>query len=371
MSHSLACRHWCNRICHGRYHPPGEPIEPCVHPHAKYHLFEEALIREIADKNLEPWRRVPSTMCNSIAYKAGDLRILMMMPNWKSRWKIGVLPWSALRSSKMPKALCSVLNSCQKFVPPCLQPPSPRDIPFRRFQTILTQLVPLRTQLLPKLLGIGPSIEARATFQLSACVLNLGHWERSRKRSTPQCFHHLIDWSGTYREHKEDPTCGNLFLHFLSNIGAHVLLMQEASTIRQAEETVLEERGWMIATSPDRTLLCAARANPWPGSYIHHIAGARTIKRHKETPLSNAIFEACFGDEPRREEWERAGWSSDKEAQRDLLREDNPAKDKIIGQGCASFARVHFTWTFICNVISSLMWRTFEFYGCRLLPLPS
>ena len=62
---------------------------------------------------------------------------------------------------------------------------------------------------------------------------------------------------------------------------------------------------------------------------MHHIAGTRTIKRAKETPLTYAIFECCFGDEPSREEWERAGLSNDKVAQRDLLREDNPSKDKI------------------------------------------
>ena len=62
---------------------------------------------------------------------------------------------------------------------------------------------------------------------------------------------------------------------------------------------------------------------------MRHIAGTRTIKRAKGTPLTHAIFEACFGDEPQREEWERAGLSNDKVAQRDLLREDNPNKDKI------------------------------------------
>ena len=40
-THALACRHFCNRNCSMRYHPPGSPIEPCVHPHAKYHLSEE------------------------------------------------------------------------------------------------------------------------------------------------------------------------------------------------------------------------------------------------------------------------------------------------------------------------------------------
>ena len=46
---------------------------------------------------------------------------------------------------------------------------------------------------------------------------------------------------------------------------------------------------------PDRTLLCGIRANPWPGSYVRHIAGTRAVKRAKETPLTYAIFEACFG----------------------------------------------------------------------------
>ena len=62
---------------------------------------------------------------------------------------------------------------------------------------------------------------------------------------------------------------------------------------------------------------------------MHHIAGTRTIKRAKETPLTYAIFECCFGDEPSREEWERAGLFNDKVAQRDLLKENNPSKDKI------------------------------------------
>ena len=87
------------------------------------------------------------------------------------------------------------------------------------------------------------------------------------------------------------------------------------------------------ATSPDKTLLCGIRANPWPGAYIRDIAGTCTVRGHKETPLSYAIFEACFGNEPRREDWERAGLSHYKEAQRELLREDNPAKDKIIRSG--------------------------------------
>ena len=59
----------------------------------------------------------------------------------------------------------------------------------------------------------------------------------------------------------------------------------------------------------------------------------RAVHRYKKSPLSYAIFEACFGEEPRREDWERAGLSHDKEAQRELPREDNPAKDKIVRCG--------------------------------------
>ena len=102
---------------------------------------------------------------------------------------------------------------------------------------------------------------------MSVCVLNLGHWERSRKRATPQCFHRLIDWDVTYAEHKKDPTCGNLFLHFISNLSAHILITQEAGTIRQGEQEVLQQCGWMIATNPAGDLLCAARVNPWRTSY--------------------------------------------------------------------------------------------------------
>ena len=40
-THALACRHFCNRSCSMRYHPPGSPIEPCMHPHAKHHLGEQ------------------------------------------------------------------------------------------------------------------------------------------------------------------------------------------------------------------------------------------------------------------------------------------------------------------------------------------
>ena len=111
----------------------------------------------------------------------------------------------------------------------------------------------------------------------------------------------------------------------------------------------MEQHGWMTATSPDGTLLCDIRANPWSVAYIHHIAGTRAINKYKEAPLQSAIFEACFGDEPRREDWERAGLSNDKEAQRELLREDNPDKDKNVRSG----THVIRNWSFHLNNVAA------------------
>ena len=104
----------------------------------------------------------------------------------------------------------------------------------------------------------------RSQGHLSACVLNLGHWERSRKRST----HHLTDWDATCAEHGRDPICGNLFLHFLSNISAHV--PQEAGTFRQQEREVMEQHGWMTAASPDKMRLCGIQDILWPGCRPRH-----------------------------------------------------------------------------------------------------
>ena len=326
-SHALACRHYCNRNCYDRYHPPGSPIEPCMHPHAKYHLNEEKFIEEMVDKKMEPWQRVPSAMYNTMVYTAGDLRDIYddteVQKSHEERR-------AAMERLEIIKNAQGPMLRSQLVAEVCTALLAAGSAKGYTFHKVADEPGPSSSTSMPSPTKVVKDRTVnRSQGHLSVCVLNLGHWERSRKRSTPQCFHHLIDWTGTYKEHKEDPTAGNLFLRFLSNISAHVLLLQEASTIRQSEKDMLQERGWMIATSPDRTLLCAIRANPWPGSYVRHIAGTRTSKRAKETPLTYAIFECCFGDEPSREEWERAGLSNDKVAQRDLLRQKNPNKDKI------------------------------------------
>ena len=262
------------------------------------------LILEIVKMELEPWRRVPSSSYNIMSYRAGDLRDVYDDSEIQKSLEEREGPlWSDSMSSKQPKVPCFVPNS----LPRCAQPSwllvllgDIRSAVWLMFLALATRLVRVLTHqgslsdLRVPSLRTHVLLEARDN--LSACALNLGNWERSRKRS-----------NGTWEEHKPDPTCGNLFLHFLSNISSHILIVQEASTIRHQEKGVKEEHGWLTATSPDKTLLCGIHANPWPGAYIRDIAGTCAVNRYKETPLAYAIFEACFGDEPRREDWERAG----------------------------------------------------------------
>ena len=152
-----------------------------------------------------------------------------------------------------------------------------------------------------------------------------------------------MNWIATAAEHKENPTCGNLFLHFLSNIHAHTIILQEAGTIRSVETDVLKATGKLIDTSPDNILLCVARDNPWPGAYIKHIAGTRVVKRYKGSPWCYAIFEICLRHEPSREHWEQASLHKDEEAQLETLKAEHPAKDKIRKCGMQLYAFVPST----------------------------
>ena len=95
--------------------------------------------------------------------------------------------------------------------------------------------------------------------------------------------------------------------------------------MRHLDKEVMQQNGWLVATSRDDTPLWGVRASPWPGAYVKQIAGIRAVKRDKEFPLKYAIFQ---GDEPRREEWESTGLTHDQDAQRELLEKGNPAKNK-------------------------------------------
>ena len=84
-------------------------------------------------------------------------------------------------------------------------------------------------------------------------------------------------------------------------MGERILILHEAGSIQKLEKYILRENSRLADISPDKSLLFAVRANPRPGSYVKRVAGASTLKRHQEFPLSYAILEVCFGDEPRRE----------------------------------------------------------------------
>ena len=203
-----------------------------MHPHAKYHLSEEKLIREIVEKELEPWRRVPSAMYNTMVYKAGDLRDIYddtEVQKSQEERRAAMERLDIIKNAKGPMLRSQlVAEVCAAL----LAAGSTKGYTFHKVADApgpsSSSKVPAPAQV------VRDRTVHRSQGHLSVCVLNLGNWERSRKRSTPQCFHHLIDWTGT--------CSGNLFLHFLSNISSHVLLLQEASTIRQFEKSVLEER---------------------------------------------------------------------------------------------------------------------------------
>ena len=202
-SHALACRHFCNRNCSHTYHPPGSPVEPCMHPHAKYHLSEDKLIREIVEKELEPWRRLPSAMYNTMVYKAGDLRDIyddteVQKPQEERRAAMERL--DIIKNAKGPMLRSQlVAEVCAAL----LAAGSTKGYTFHKVADApgpsSSSKVPAPAQV------VRDRTVHRSQGHLSVCVLNLGNWERSRKCSTPQCFHHLIDWTGTRKELKEDP----------------------------------------------------------------------------------------------------------------------------------------------------------------------
>ena len=250
--HALACRHACNRICSDIFtHNGAVPVYPFMHSHAKYRMNEETLILEIAKEELYPWLRVPAASYLFIAYRAGDLRDIYddhEIRKSKDERQAAMERFTVIKHAKGPMLKSQlVAEACEALLasgslkgstfssaadaPSTSAAPCSSGDPQRRPEPLQGTSVKRR-------------VLNRSQGHLFVRVLNLGHWERPRERSTPQCFHHLIDWDATCAEHKRVPTCGNLFLHFLSNISAHVLIMQEASTIRQGERERQREKLW-------------------------------------------------------------------------------------------------------------------------------
>ena len=131
--------------------------------------------------------------------RQGTLGISMMTRKSISLERKNKPQWNALRSSRMPRDPCSDRNWSLKFVKPFLASGSLKGYTFSSAADAPSTSEALRCsgdpQRRPEQLQ-GTSIKHRVVNRgrghLSLCVLHIGHWERSRKHSTPQCFHHLI-----------------------------------------------------------------------------------------------------------------------------------------------------------------------------------
>ena len=244
MSHALACRHFCNRSCSRVYHPGGTPVQPCVHPHAKYHLSEEKLILEIVKRSLSRGARCLPPPIALWFIGQGILGTFMMTLKFRSPMMSHDERRAAMERLDIIKNAKGPMLRSQLVAQVCAALLAAGSTKGYTFHKSSDAPGPSSSSSKDPAPSQGTTIRDRTVNRsqghLSVCVLNLGNWERSRKRSTPQCFHHLLDWIGTCQEHKRDPTCGNLFLHFLSNISSHVLILQEASSIRHLEKSVLK-----------------------------------------------------------------------------------------------------------------------------------
>ena len=164
-----------------------------MHPHAKYHLSEEKLILEIVKKELEPWRRVPSSSYSTMSYRAGDLRDIYDASGVQKSHEEGRAAMERLEIIKTAKG--PMLRS-QLVAEVCATLLAAGSTKGYTFHTTSDAPGPSSTS------SRNPDPSQGTTFRdrtvkrsrghLSVCVLNLGNWERSRERSTPQCFHHLI-----------------------------------------------------------------------------------------------------------------------------------------------------------------------------------
>ena len=148
QSHALACRHFCYRNCWATYHPPGSPVEPCVHPHAKYHLNEEKLIREMVEKKMEPWQRVTSAMYHTMVYKAGDLRDIYDDAEVQKSHEARRAAMERLEIIKNAKGPMLRSQLVAEVCTALLAAGSAKGYTFTKCQMLLSQAVPPRNHLL-------------------------------------------------------------------------------------------------------------------------------------------------------------------------------------------------------------------------------
>eukprot|EP00435_Cladocopium_sp_Y103_P007060 s520_g2.t1 len=127
-----------------------------------------------------------------------------------------------------------------------------------------------------------PNYPYRSGKTLSCMFWNMGHWCRQRFSKYPlptqlEKYQSYVDVNIDLYHQKVDledrPVFNNSFVTAIKNLGAHIFLNREASTIFPYKEEFLYG-GWTYACNDYHDLLCMARVGK--GGYVQRIAGWMT-----------------------------------------------------------------------------------------------
>ena len=145
-----------------------------------------------------------------------------------------------------------------------------------------------------------PIYPGRSSRQLSVSFWNLGNWCRKifeRLPLPPQLekYRNYMDSEidENFERIGEKPQYNNFFINVVKNLGTHIFLNCEASSIYPYGERLIEG-GYALCFNDWKNLMRAARIGK--DRYVHQIAGYK--EHEKDTNrryVSWAIFEVCFG----------------------------------------------------------------------------
>eukprot|EP00435_Cladocopium_sp_Y103_P009288 s1070_g2.t1 len=147
-----------------------------------------------------------------------------------------------------------------------------------------------------------PEYPYRSGKTLSCMFLNLGHWCRQRFSKYPlptqlEKYQSYVDVNIDLKHEKVDladrPVFNNYFVTVIKNLGAHIFLNCEASSIYPFKEEFMYG-GWTYCFNDYHDLLCMARVGRH--GYVQRIAGYDTEEDDtRERYVSWAIFEIKVG----------------------------------------------------------------------------
>ena len=140
----------------------------------------------------------------------------------------------------------------------------------------------------------------RSSKSLSCMFWNLGNWQRKTHSKNPLPEHlekfrpHIrFDLNTEQKPIGDKPLYNNYCVTAIKNLGAHIFLNCEASSLYENRER-LEESSWKTCFNDFTDLMCAARLGK--DGYITQIAGYSTDDDNtKPRFVSWAIFEIAWG----------------------------------------------------------------------------